>query len=149
MHMPNAYDMLRWIHFLCAAVAVGGMVVCLLVSGFEDTREDLRGLAATLWAKVVSWSLRLALLAGAGLVLWSYRMGANPFLMYWLWVKIPLALLLVGASESTPKALAGGKRGGAMLALLLFLLASFASFNKPVFGFRFAGSAPAVMQPAR
>lgn len=149
MHMPNAYDMIRWIHFLCAALAGGGMVVCLMVSGFEDTREDLRGLAAALWARIVSWGLRLALLTGIGMTVWALKMGANPFVQNWLWVKVALVVVLFGLSESAPKALASGKRGGALLATLLFLLASFATFNKPVFGFRMPAGHPAVMQPAK
>ncbi len=147
MHSPNAYDMIRWMHFLCAALAGGGMVMCLLVSGFEDTREDLRGFAAVLWARVVSWTVRLALLLGLGMVGWMHKLGGNPFNDYWLWVKLGLVLVLAGVSESTPKALAAGKRGGALLALLLFLLATFAAYNRSVFGSRPA--APAAMSTAK
>lgn len=147
MHAPNAYDMIRWMHFLCAALAGGGMVMCLLVSGFEDTREDLRGFAAVLWARVVSWGLRLALLLGLGMVGWMHKLGGNPFNDYWLWVKLALVLVLVGVSETTPKALAAGKRGGALLAMLLFLLATFAAYNRGVFGSRPA--APAAMSTAK
>lgn len=143
MQMPNAYDMVRWLHFLCAALAGGGMAACLLVSGFEDTREDLRGLAAALWAKVVAWPLRLGALIGIGLVGWMVRGMPDR----WLLVKMVLALALVGVSETTPKALAGGKRGGAMLALLLFLLATFTVGNRSMFSGRPA--APAAMAPAK
>lgn len=147
MQMPNAYDMIRWMHFLCAALAAGGMVVCLLVSGFEDTREDLRGLAAALWSRVVSWGVRLALLLGIGMIGWMHKLGGNPFNDYWLWVKLVLVLALAGVSETAPKALAAGKRGGALLALLLVLLASFTVFNRSVFGSRPA--APAAVSSAR
>lgn len=147
MHMPNAYDMIRWIHFLCAGLAGGGMVMCLMVSGFEDTREDLRGLAAALWSRVVAWCLRIAVLVGLVLVGWMSRLGGNPFTDYWLWVKLVLVLVLFGLSESAPKALAAGKRGGALLAMLLFLLVTFVTFNRGVFGSRPA--APAVMAPAK
>lgn len=147
MHAPNAYDMIRWMHFLCAALAGGGMVMCLLVSGFEDTREDLRGFAAVLWARVVSWGLRLALLLGLGMVGWMHKLGGNPFNDHWLWVKLALVLVLVGVSETTPKALAAGKRGGALLAMLLFLLSTFTAYNRSVFGSRPA--APAAMSTAK
>ncbi len=147
MHMPIAFDMIRWMHFLCAALAGGGMVMCLLVSGYEDTREDLRGLAAVLWSRIVSWCLRLGVLVGLGMIGWMHKLGGAPFADYWLWVKLGLVLVLLGVSETTPRALAAGKRGGAMLALLLFLLATFATFNRGVFGSRPA--APAVMAPAK
>lgn len=147
MQMPNAYDMIRWMHFLCSAVAGGGMVMCLLVSGFEDTREDLRGFAAVLWSRVVAWGLRLALLLGLGMVGWVSKLGGHPFNDYWLWVKLGLVLALIGVSETAPKALAAGKRGGALLALLLFLLATFSAYNRSVFGSRPA--APAVLSTAK
>lgn len=142
MQMPNAYEMVRWLHFLCAALIGGGMAACLLVSGFEDTREDLRGLAAALWARIVAWPMRLGALVGIGLVGWMHRGMPDR----WLLVKMVLALALVGVSEATPKALATGKRGGAMLALLLFLLATFTVGNRSVFA---RPATPATMAPAK
>jgi hypothetical protein len=149
MHIPNADDMIRWIHFLCVAVAAGGMLMCLLVSGFEDTKEDIRGLSAVLWSRVVGWSLRLGLVTGLGMIGWMHKLGRSPFGDYWIWVKLGLVVVLFGLSESTPKALAVGKRGGALLAMLLLLLATFTAFNRSVFGSRPAATAPAVMAPAK
>ena len=147
MNMPNALNMIQWIHFLCVAVAGGGMVMCLMVSGFEDTKEDIRGLAAVLWSRIVSWSFRLALLTGIGMVGWMQRLGYHLFADYWIWVKLGLVVVLFGLSESAPKALAAGKRGGALLAMLIFLLATFTAYNRTMFGSR--PSAPAVMAPAK
>jgi len=154
MNLPNAYDMLRWIHLLCIAMAAGGMVVCLLVSGFEDTREDIRGLAAVLWSKVVAWGLRLGLLTGLGLAGWAHKVGGSPFSDHWLLVKLVLVVILIGLSESAPKALARSKRGGALLAMLVLLLATFIAGTylfsyRGLFTSRHSSSAPAVMAPAK
>lgn len=109
----------------------------LLISGFEDSREDLRGLAATLWAKVIRWAFRLAVLMGLVIVGWMQaRQKVNPFLQNWLWIKLVLALGLLACAEMAPKALATGKRGAALLAILLFLLTSFVVFTKTAYGFR-------------
>lgn len=152
MNIPNAYEMTRWIHFLCIALAGGGMVICLMVSGFEDTREDLRGLAAALWARTVSWAFRLGLLSGIVLVVWSHFRGGSPFSDTWLWVKLVLVVALFGLSESTPKALAAGKRGAAMLAMLVFLLTTFLASTylasyRGLFGGSVSTRTPAVMSP--
>lgn len=137
--MPSfdVLSLLKWIHFVCIAIGGGAMVTALLISGFEDEREDLRGLAAALWAKVVTWSFRLAMLLGIVLIGWLQgKLKVNPFLQNYLTIKLVLAVGLLALSEMGPKALAAGKRGAATLALLLFLLISFVVFNRAVFGFR-------------
>lgn len=131
----NALDMLKWLHLIAFSVAAGGAVVALLLSGFEDTREDLRGLAATVWAKVVAWGFRLALLVGVVLLVMKMRGGEQPFIYKYLHLKITLAVVLVALSEMTPKALARAKRGSAMLTLILFLLVTFlATVGKAALG---------------
>ncbi|GLH67940.1 hypothetical protein [Geothrix edaphica] len=131
----EAVNLLRWLHFVTLTVGGGAAVVALLLSGFEEGREEIRGLAATVWAKVVAWSFRLALLAGIGLLLMMIQGGQNPLKQgHYMHIKLLLVLVLVGLSEMTPKALAVGKRGSALLALVLFLASSFTVYNKGLFG---------------
>ena len=140
--MFNAYYLLKWMHFVALSVIGGGAVVALLISGFEDEREDLRGLAATLWKRTVVWGVRIAILLGAALLAMKLSEGQKPFTEYYLHLKLTFAVILAGLSEATPKALAVGKRGTALLALMLFLLASFTVYNKAVFGVKQAPLAP-------
>jgi hypothetical protein len=140
--MFNAYYLLKWMHFVALSVIGGGAVVALLISGFEDEREDLRGLAATLWKRTVVWGVRIAILIGVALLVLKLKDGQKPFTEYYLHLKLMFAVLLAGLSEATPKALAVGKRGSALLALMLFLLASFTVYNKAVFGVKQAPLAP-------
>jgi len=133
----EAVNLVRWLHFVALAVGGGAAVVALLLSGFEEGREDLRGLAATVWAKVVAWSFRLALIAGIALLVLMIQGGDNPLKNgHYFHIKLLLVLVLVGLSEMTPKALAAGKRSSALLVLVLFLAASFTVFNKGLFGSR-------------
>jgi hypothetical protein len=133
----EAVNLVRWLHFVALAVGGGAAVVALLLSGFEESREDLQGLAATIWAKVVAWSFRLALIAGIGLLLLMLQGGQNPLKDgHYLHIKLMLVLVLVGLSEMTPKALAARKRGSALLVLVLFLASSFIVYNKGLFGGR-------------
>lgn len=132
--MFDSYSLLKWMHFLALSLIGGSMVVTLLISGFEDEREELRGLAATLWKRTVCWGVRIAILLGAGLLAMKLMHGQRPFTEYYLHLKLTFVVILAGLTEATPKALAVGKRGSAMLALMFFLLASFTVFNKAVFG---------------
>lgn len=134
--MPNfqTYDILKWTHLVAMAIGGGGAVVALLLSGFEDEREDLRGLAATVWKRVCGWSFRIALVLGIVLLVLQFKAGLHPFDARYLHLKLTFAILLVGISEMAPKGLATGKRGAAALALLLFLLTSFVAGNRYAFG---------------
>lgn len=130
----DAVNLVRWLHFVALSVGGGAAVVALLLSGFEEGREDLRGLAATIWSKVVGWGFRLALVAGIALLVLMMQGGQNPFRMgYYFHLKLTLVLVLVGLSEMTPKALAAGKRGSALLVMVLFLAAAFTVFNRGMF----------------
>ncbi len=130
----DAISLIKWLHFILLSIAGGGAVVALLLSGFEDEREDLRGLAATIWKRTVSWGFRLALVVGIGALLIHMRNGNNLLLEHYMHVKLTLVLIILACSEMAPKGLAVGKRGAAMLALLLFLLTSFVVYNQNIFG---------------
>jgi len=148
--MPHfqLFDLLKWLHFICVVVAGGAAVVALLLSGLEEEREDLRGVAATLWKMLVTWGLRLALVSGAILLAVKLGRGARPFDAYYLHLKLVLVLLLVAVSEMSPKVLAKAKRGAPMLALLLFLLSTFVVVNKDAFGRRMPPPAEVSAGPA-
>ncbi len=133
----EAINLVRWLHFVVLAVGGGAAVVALLLSGFEEGKEDLQGLAATVWSKVVAWSFRLALIAGIALLVMKIQAGSNPLKDgHYFHIKLLLVFVLVGLSEMTPKALAVGKRGSALLVLVLFLATSFTVYNKGLFGGR-------------
>ncbi|WP_306589996.1 hypothetical protein [Geothrix sp. 21YS21S-4] len=141
----EALNLVRWLHFVALAVGGGAGVVALLLSGFEEGRGELRGLAAAVWSKVAAWGFRVALIAGIGLLFLKLQGGQNPFKNgTYFHIKLLLVFILVGMAEMAPKALAVGKRGAALLALVLFLAASFVAFNKGLFGAR---PAPAPEMP--
>jgi uncharacterized membrane protein len=130
----EAVNLVRWIHFVAISIGGGAAVVTLLLSGFEEGREDLQGLAATVWAKVVAWSFRLALVAGIVLLVVLIQNGQNPFRDgVYMHIKLMLVFVLVGLSEMTPKALAAGRRGSALLVVVLFLAIGFTVFSKGLF----------------
>jgi hypothetical protein len=127
-------NLIRWFHFVAMSFGGGAAVVALLLSGFEEGREDLQGLAATVWAKVVAWSFRLAFLAGIVLLVLLLQSGQNPFKAgIYFHIKLTLVIILLGLSEMTPKALAAGRRGSALLVVVLFLAVGFTVFNKGLF----------------
>ncbi len=138
-------DLLKWIHFILLATAIGGAVVSLLLSGFEQEREDLKGLAASVWKQAVVWPVRLAIIVGLLTMVQKMQWKMNPFLFVYFHIKLGLVLPLAASVEMAPKALAAGKRGAAMVALFLFLGISFVVYNQRLFGVR----APKVLdQPA-
>lgn len=149
----DAVDVLRWLHFLTLGVGLGAAVVALLLSGFEEGREDLQGLAATIWSKVVTWAIRLSIVVGIALLVLAIQGGRNPMKNgSYFHLKMLLVLILAGLTEMTPKALAAGRRGSALLVLVLFLATSFIVFNKTLLGAkpRFAPVATvAIVPPAK
>jgi hypothetical protein len=143
----EAVNLLRWLHFVALGIGGGAAVVALLLSGFEEGRDDLRGLAATVWASVVSWAFRLALVVGIVLLVMVMQGGQNPMKNgHYFHIKMLLVLVMLGLSEMTPKALAAGRRGSALLALVLFLATSFTVYNKGLFGSQ--APRPAMQVPA-
>ena len=143
--MPHIepYDFVTWMHILAIALGGGSAMIILLLSGFEDTREDLRGLTALLWRKTALWAFRAALVLGIVLLLMRIHAGDRPFDAIYLHWKLPLVALLVVCSELAPRSLGAAKRGAAMLAFMFFLFASFVSVNQGAFGtIRRTGAGP-------
>ena len=133
--MPHfdVQSLLSWFHFVTLVMAGGSMPVCLLLSGFEDTREDIRGLSAVIWKKVTIWGLRCAVFCGVVLFIMCLVKGDKPFAQPHFMFKIGIAPILVLLCEVTPKSLARGKRGYALLAMMLFLVTSFIASNHKAF----------------
>lgn len=134
--MPHfeLFDLIKWLHFVSLAVAGGVAVSALLISGLEEDQEAMRGLAPTLWKMVTAWGFRLALITGGILLALRFSAGGHPFDNRYLHWKLPLVVFLLAMSELSPKALARSKRGAPLLALLLFLLATFVTINGGAFG---------------
>ena len=128
------FDLMRWLHLVCLSVAGGSAAVALLLSGLEEDREDLRGLAAALWKRAAAWGFRLAAATGALLLAFLVIREGQPFQAHYLGLKLALAGLLLGMSELSPRALGQGKRGAPQLAVLLFLLVTFVAVNRQAFG---------------
>jgi hypothetical protein len=150
--MPNfdVQSLLGWFHFVGLALAGGSMPVCLMLSGFEDANEDVRGLSAVIWKKVTVWGMRCAVFCGAALVIVSLVKGGHPFSQPHLMFKIGIAAVLVFLCETAPKQLGVGKRGAALLAMVLFLVVSFVALNHKAFSYQpmpIAPPAPAQMEP--
>ncbi len=147
--MPHfeTFSLVKWLHFVALAMGGGAMVVALLLSGFEEEREDLRGLAASIWKKAVTWPFRLALILG--LILWAIRHHQNINLFwysYFHW-KLLLVVGLLAMTEMTPKHLAAGKRGSALMGLLFFLLATFVTLNGSAFPVKIRAAQETQAQP--
>jgi len=133
--MPN-FDLLHllvWLHFVALAAAIGGGVSALMISGLEGEQPEFQGLAAALWAKQVRWGMRIAVILGVALLVVVFQREGNPFHERYLHLKAPLAILALVFSEMSAKSLAARKRGAALLALLLMLLAGFAVINRGAF----------------
>ena len=126
--------MLKWFHFLLLALAGGGAVVALLLSGFEAERPDLQGLAATVWKRTTTWGFRIAVLVGILMLTIKMQQGEHPFAEHYLHIKLLLVFFLLAGAEMAPKMLAKGKRGAAMVTLILFMATSFVVYNKALFG---------------
>jgi hypothetical protein len=136
--MPHfeLFNLVKWFHFVTMSIGAGAMVVALLVSGMEEDQPEFRGLAPMIWKKVVAWSFRLAFLSGVVLIGILSMKGGHPFDFRYLWIKMPMVVLLLAASEMASKPLTRGKYGAALLALALFLLTSLLAYNKFAFGVR-------------
>ncbi|HEU4951050.1 MAG TPA: hypothetical protein VFT46_03820 [Holophagaceae bacterium] len=142
--------MLKWFHFLLLAMAGGGAIVALLLSGFESDRPDLQGLAATVWKRTTTWGFRLAVLVGIGALTWKMHTGDRPFATFnYLHIKLLLVFFLLACAEMAPKMLVRGKRGAAMVALLLFMATSFVVYNKDLFAPKGAAASAALRAPAQ
>ena len=134
--MPDfqAYALIKWFHVVALAMGGGAAMIILILAGFEDAREDLKGMTSILWKRTAAWAFRLAVVFGIILLVMRFRMGDQPFAARYLHLKLALVLLMLVCSELSGKALARSRRGAAMLALLLFLMATFVTINKDAFG---------------
>lgn len=123
---------ISWLHFAALAIAAGGAVAALLISGLESEQTEFQGLSAALWAKQVRWGIRIAVLIGI-LMIFVGSKGVCPMRAPYLHLKVPLGILALVFSEIAPRSLAAHKRGAALLALVFMLLAGFVSLNKQAF----------------
>ena len=131
----NAYDFIKWLHLVALAMGGGAAMVILVLVGFEDSRDDLKGMTSLLWKRTAAWAFRLAVVFGIILLAMRFRMGDQPFAARYLHLKLVLVLLMLVCSELSAKALAKSRRGAAMLAFLLFLMVTFVTVNRDAFGF--------------
>lgn len=131
--------LLSWLHFVALGAALGGAVAALLISGLESEQTEFQGLAPALWAKQVRWGLRIAVLIGIVMLFVLAKGGSCPLNARYLHLKIPLGILALVLSELAPKALAAHKRGAALLALLLMLVAGFVTINRGTFQHKYRG----------
>jgi len=122
--------LVKWFHFIFLVLAGGAMPVCLMLSGFEDAHEEVRGLAAGVWKKLAVWGMRFAVLCGIVLYVMAWVHGERPFAQPYLIYKLVIVIVLAVLCENATKPLTIGKRGHAMLALMLFILTSFVASTK-------------------
>jgi uncharacterized membrane protein len=134
--MPDfeTYFIVKWLHVLFMALGGGAAMIILILVGFEDGREDLKGMTSILWKRTAVWAFRLAVVLGAVLLVLRFRMGDHPFEARYLHLKLALVVLLLAMSELSGRALARARRGAAILAFLLFLMVTFVTVNRDAFG---------------
>jgi len=130
----NAYDFIKWLHLVALAMGGGAAMVILVLVGFEDSRDDLKGMTSLLWKRTAAWAFRLAVVLGLVLLFMRIHDGDQPFAAAYLHWKLTLVFLLLMCSEMSPRALAGARRGVVMLAFMFFLMATFVTVNKDAFG---------------
>jgi hypothetical protein len=134
--MPHfdAYYLIKWLHLVMFTMGGGTALIILILTGFEEQREDLRGLSSVLWRNTTSWAFRLAVVLGLVLLVLRFTSGGHPFEARYLHWKLVLAAFLLLCSELSPKALGRARRGSALLTLVLFLMVAFVSVNHDAFG---------------
>jgi len=136
--MPDftVYYFVKWLHLVALAMGGGSAMVVLVLTGFEASREDLRGMTSLLWKRTTAWAFRLAVVAGICLLILRMRDGDHPFDAVYLHWKMVLVVLLLACSEMSGKSLLKSRYGLPMLALLFFLATTFVSVNHDAFGTR-------------
>jgi len=136
--MPDfeMFSLIKWLHIVALALGGGSAMVILILVGFEDSREDLKGMTSILWKRTTAWAFRLAVVLGIVLLVMKQRAGEHPFEARYLHLKLTLVLLLLITSEMGGRTLGRARRGAAMLAFLFFLMATFVTVNRDAFGFR-------------
>ena len=93
-------------------------------------------MTSILWKRTTAWAFRLAVVLGIVLLTMKLRAGDHPFEARYLHLKLTLVFLLLITSELGGRTLARARRGAALLAFLLFLMATFVTVNRDAFGFR-------------
>jgi len=131
----NAPELLTWLHVVAMATFGGSAITALVLSGLEDAQPEFRGLSAAVWSRVAIWGARLALVLGIALLVVKLQAGEDIFRAKAFHFKLVVALAMMGVAESAPKGLAQGRRGAALLAVVLFLLTTFLALNKRTFGY--------------
>jgi uncharacterized membrane protein len=134
--MPDfeTYSVIKWLHVLSMAMGGGSAMIILILVGFEDGREDLKGMTSILWQRTAAWAFRLAVVLGVVLLVLRIRMGDHPFEARYLHLKLALVVLMLACSEMSGRTLARARRGAAILAFLLFLVVTFVAVNHDAFG---------------
>ena len=135
MPVLDMYSFIKWLHVVALALGGGSAMIILILVGFEDGREDLKGMTSILWKRTAAWAFRLAVVLGIALLTMKMVAGDHPFEARYLHLKLTLVFLLLIASELSAKTLARARRGAAMLAFLLFLMVTFVTVNRDAFGF--------------
>jgi hypothetical protein len=140
-------SLLGWFHFIFLVLAGGSMPVCLVLSGFEDAHEDIRGLSAMIWKKLTIWGTRFAVICGVILFVMAMVNGDKPFAQPHLMFKVGIGAVLIFLCENAPRSLQVGKRGYAMLALMLFIFISFIASNHAALTLKAEPPTPEVEAP--
>jgi len=130
------FTLIKSLHIIALALGGGSAMVILVLVGFEDSREDLMGLTSVLWKRTTAWAFRFAVVLGLVLLAMKLKNGEAPFQNLYLHWKLVIVFLLLMFSEMAPRFLGSKKRGAALLAFVLFLLAVFVSVNAAAFGSR-------------
>ena len=132
----DLYTFIKWLHLVAFALGGGSAMLILVLVGFEDSRDDLKGMTSILWRRTAVWAFRLAVVLGLVLLALRFRDGDHPFDAYYLHWKLALVALLLLCSELSAKSLGRARRGAALLAFLLFLMTTFVAVNHDAFGVR-------------
>ncbi|MCL1893355.1 MAG: hypothetical protein FWG02_03820 [Holophagaceae bacterium] len=126
-------SIVKWLHIISMVLAGGTMPVCLILSGFEESHEDVRGISAVIWKKLAVWGMRFTVAFGIILLIMYLAKGGKPFSQPHLMLKIGLTPILIFVCETATKNLGNAKRGAAMLAVVLILIITFVSTNGNAF----------------
>jgi uncharacterized membrane protein len=127
-------SVMKWVHLILFATALGGGSACLIISGLEEKDPSFKGLSAALWKSLVNWSLRLTFIIGILLLFLNIQIGQSPFVNKYFHYKLLLVFVVLGLSESAIKGLAIGKRTLALWCVITMVLIGFIIENQQIFG---------------
>ena len=120
---------------LTFATSIPAAVISMAaLSAFKDSSILENNIVQTVASAAGTLSAIIFVLPGLVIVGWMQaKLKVNPFLQNYLWIKVALALVLLACAETAPKALAAGRRGSALLVVVLFMAIGFTVFNKGLF----------------